>query len=165
LQARTVRREYAAVCIGAMTGGGTVDLPMGRHPRDRKKMAVLSAGGKSALTHYRIAQRFAHHTYITVRLETGRTHQIRVHMAHLHYPLIGDPSYGGRPRIPRAAAQPLIDMLRRFPRQALHAQALGLIHPRSGEIVHWEIPLPEDMLHLLAVLREYDRENPDDAAY
>ena len=165
LQERTVKREYAAVCIGAMTGGGSVDESIGRHPRDRKKMAVLSVGGKSALTHYRIAQRFAHHTHITVQLETGRTHQIRVHMAHLHYPLIGDPSYGGRPRIPKAAAQPLIDMLRQFPRQALHAQALGLIHPGSGEALHWEIPLPRDMQQLLAVLREHDRESRDDAVY
>jgi 23S rRNA pseudouridine1911/1915/1917 synthase len=165
LQARTVKREYAAVCIGAMTGGGIVTEPIGRHPRDRKKMAVVSAGGKPAVTHYRIAQRFAHHTHITVRLETGRTHQIRVHMSHLRYPLIGDPSYGGRTRIPKAATQVLIDTLRQFPRQALHAQALGLVHPRSEELLQWDVPLPPDMQHLLQVLREHDRENIDDAAY
>ena len=165
LQERSVKREYAAVCIGAMTGGGTVAESIGRHPRDRKKMAVVATGGKPAVTHYRVAQRFAHHTHITVRLETGRTHQIRVHMAHLHYPLIGDPSYGGRPRIPKAAAQVLIDTLRQFPRQALHAQALGLVHPRSEELLEWDVPLPADMQQLLAVLREHDRESIDDAAY
>ena len=157
LQERTVKREYAAVCIGAMTGGGTVDQPIGRHPRARKKMAVLAAGGKTAITHYRLQERFAHHTHITVNLETGRTHQIRVHMAHLHHPLIGDPQYGGRPRIPKGAAAELIDMLRAFPRQALHARALGLVHPVSGESCQWQVPLPEDIESLLQCLREYDR--------
>lgn len=157
LQERTVKREYAAVCIGAMTGGGTVDAPMGRHPRARKKMAVVALGGKDAITHYRLEQRFANHTYITVRLETGRTHQIRVHMAHLHHPLIGDPQYGGRPRIPKGAAPELIATLRGFPRQALHARALGLIHPVSGEQCQWQVELPADIAGLLACLREYDK--------
>jgi len=155
LQARTVKREYAAVCIGAMTGGGTVTAPIGRHPRARKKMAVVT-GGKTAITHYRLAERFANHTYITVRLETGRTHQIRVHMAHIHHPLVGDPQYGGRPRIPRNAAPELVEMLRRFPRQALHARRLGLIHPVSAEPCQWEVPLPDDMLALLECLRQFD---------
>jgi 23S rRNA pseudouridine1911/1915/1917 synthase len=157
LQERTVKREYAAVCIGAMTGGGTVDAPMGRHPRARKKMAVVAMGGKSAITHYRLEQRFANHTYIAVRLETGRTHQIRVHMAHLHHPLIGDPQYGGRPRIPKGSEPELIEQLRGFPRQALHARALGLIHPVSKEQCQWQIPLPADLNDLLACLREYDK--------
>ena len=156
LQTRTVKREYCAVCIGAMTGGGTIDEPMGRHPRQRKKMAVLAIGGKPAITHYRIAQRFGHHTRITVNLETGRTHQIRVHMSHRHYPLIGDPVYGGRPRIPKGASDTLIDALRGFRRQALHAQKLGLIHPETGEDMQFECPLPEDMLTLLAVLQRED---------
>jgi 23S rRNA pseudouridine1911/1915/1917 synthase len=156
LQTRTVKREYCAVCIGAMTGGGTIDEPMGRHPKQRKKMAVLAIGGKSAITHYRIAQRFGHHTRITVNLETGRTHQIRVHMSHRHYPLIGDPVYGGRPRIPKGASDTLIDALRGFRRQALHAQKLGLIHPETGEDMQFECPLPEDMLTLLAVLQRED---------
>lgn len=156
LQARTVKREYCAVCIGAMTGGGTVDAPMGRHPRQRKKMAVLAAGGKTAITHYRVAQRFGHHTRITVNLETGRTHQIRVHMAHRRYPLVGDPVYGGRPRIPKGASAELIDALRGFPRQALHAQALGLIHPDTGEEMRFECPLPEDMVGLLDILQRED---------
>lgn len=157
LQARTVKREYCAICIGAMTGGGTIDAPMGRHPRQRKKMAVLAAGGKHAVTHYRVARRFGHHTRITVNLETGRTHQIRVHMAHRHYPLVGDALYGGRPRIPKGASGELIQALRGFPRQALHAQALGLVHPESGEDLHFECPLPEDIIGLLDVL---EREDP-----
>ncbi|GAB3281074.1 23S rRNA pseudouridine(1911/1915/1917) synthase RluD [Parahaliea aestuarii] len=156
LQARTVKRQYCAVCIGAMTGGGTIDAPMGRHPRSRKKMAVLSVGGKPAVTHYRIAKRFGHHTRIAVTLETGRTHQIRVHMAHRKYPLIGDPTYGGRPRIPKGASQRLIETLRGFPRQALHAEALGLEHPATGEPMHFECPLPRDIEDLLTVLAEDD---------
>ncbi|HEY6130536.1 MAG TPA: 23S rRNA pseudouridine(1911/1915/1917) synthase RluD [Halioglobus sp.] len=156
LQARSVKREYCALCIGAMTGGGTVDAPMGRHPRQRKKMAVLAAGGKPAVTHYRLAQRFGHHTRITVNLETGRTHQIRVHMAYRHYPLIGDPLYGGRPRIPRGASAELIDALRNFPRQALHATSLGLLHPASGEPMQFDCPLPEDIRGLIAVLEQED---------
>jgi 23S rRNA pseudouridine1911/1915/1917 synthase len=166
LQARSVKREYCALCIGAMTGGGTVDAPMGRHPRQRKKMAVLQAGGKAAVTHYRLAQRFGHHTRITVNLETGRTHQIRVHMAHRKHPLIGDPVYGGRPRIPRGASDSLIDALRGFTRQALHAQSLGLIHPESGEPVQFDCPLPDDIVDLIAVLeREDPYDDPDATLY
>ncbi|MDP4788863.1 MAG: 23S rRNA pseudouridine(1911/1915/1917) synthase RluD [Haliea sp.] len=161
LQARTVKRQYCAVCIGAMTGGGTVDEPIGRHPRQRKKMAVVH-GGKPAVTHYRVTRRYAHHTRIAVNLETGRTHQIRVHMAFRHYPLIGDPVYGGRPRIPRGASEELINALRGFPRQALHAEALGLIHPASGENMQFDCPLPDDLKALLAVLEAEDVEpRPD----
>ena len=156
LQSRTVNREYSAVCIGALTGGATIDAPIGRHPRARRKMAVVSVGGRTAITHYRVRERFANHTAIRVNLETGRTHQIRVHMAHVHYPLVGDPQYGGRPHLPRGADPVLIDALRGFGRQALHARALGLQHPGSGEHCQWEIPLPRDMQDLLAVLREYD---------
>jgi 23S rRNA pseudouridine1911/1915/1917 synthase len=156
LQSRTVKRQYCAVCIGVMTGGGTVDEPMGRHPRQRKKMAVVALGGKSAITHYRVVKRFVHHTRIAVNLETGRTHQIRVHMAHRHYPLIGDPTYGGRPRIPKGASEELIRALRTFPRQALHAQELGLIHPKSGEPVSFQCPLPDDIVQLLDTLERED---------
>ena len=139
-----------------MTGGGTIEEPIGRHPRQRKKLAVVAAGGKPAITHYRVIKRFAHHTRIAVNLETGRTHQIRVHMAHRHYPLIGDPVYGGRPRIPKGASDRLIDALRGFPRQALHAEALGLIHPVTGEEMQFDCPLPPDMVELLQVLAEED---------
>lgn len=157
LQARTVKREYTAVCIGTLTGGGTINAPMGRHPRQRKKMAVVEAGGKPAITHYRIARRFGHHTQVTVGLETGRTHQIRVHMAHRHNPLVGDKTYGGRPRIPKGASEELITALRGFPRQALHAHALGFIHPESESLVQFECALPQDIVELIDVL---DREDP-----
>ena len=156
LQERTVKREYVAVCIGVMTGGGTVDEPIGRHPKQRKKMAVLVVGGKPAITHYRVTKRFGHHTQIAVNLETGRTHQIRVHMAHKHYPLVGDPTFGGRPKIPKGASDELIAALRGFPRQALHARALGLFHPETGEEVHFECPLPDDLQQLLNVLEAED---------
>ncbi|MEM9255458.1 MAG: 23S rRNA pseudouridine(1911/1915/1917) synthase RluD [Pseudomonadota bacterium] len=156
LQARQVKREYLAVCIGAMTGGGSVDEPIGRHPKQRKKMAVVATGGKSAITHYRVERRFAHHTQIGVSLETGRTHQIRVHMAHRHHPLVGDPAYGGRPRIPAAATPQLIEALRSFPRQALHARALGLSHPDSGEMLQFDCPVPDDLCNLLSVLQRED---------
>jgi len=156
LQSRTVKRQYCAVCVGAMTGGGTIDEPMGRHPRSRKKMAVVVVGGKPAITHYRVVKRFANHTQIAVNLETGRTHQIRVHMAHRHYPLIGDPLYGGRPRIPKGASDELISSLRNFPRQALHAMELGLVHPASGELMSFECPMPEDIESLLATLARED---------
>ena len=164
LQARTVKREYCAVCIGVMTGGGTVDEPMDRHPRQRKKMSVLAAGGKPAITHYRIRKRFGHHTCITVNLETGRTHQIRVHMAHKHYPLVGDPLFGGRPRIPKGASDELVAALRSFPRQALHAQGLGLIHPDTGEEMQFDCPLPDDLLGLLDVLEREDPVVSNDSA-
>ncbi len=157
LQARSVSREYEAICFGVMTGGGTVDKPIGRHPRQRKKMAVLAQGGKEAITHYRLIKRFGSHTHIRCQLETGRTHQIRVHMAQIKYPLLGDPLYAGRPRIPKAASQLLIDTLRSFGRQALHARRLSLVHPFSAEEVSWEAALPEDMLQLLSVL---DSEDP-----
>ena len=159
LQARTVKRQYCAVCIGAMTGGGTINEPIGRHPKQRKKMAVRALGGKPAITHYRVTRRFGHHTQIAVNLETGRTHQIRVHMAHRHYPLVGDPVYGGRLRIPKGASGQLIEGLRAFPRQALHAESLGLNHPASGEPVQFDCPLPQDMLDLLALLAAEDPEH------
>ena len=145
-----------------MTGGGTIDEPIGRHPRQRKKMAVLAVGGKPAITHYRVVRRFAHHTQIAVHLETGRTHQIRVHMAHRHYPLVGDPAYGGRPRIPAGASDELVQALRGFSRQALHARVLGLVHPGSGEAMQFECPLPADISALLELLA---REDPPDAGH
>ncbi len=152
LQERTVTREYDAIVIGQMTGGGTVDLPIGRHPTQRKKMAVNEINGKEAVTHYRLVKRFKNHVHISVRLETGRTHQIRVHMSHLHYPLVGDTVYGGRFKIPRGASDELIQCLRAFPRQALHARRLGLIHPDTDDYVEFESGLPSDMRQLLSQL-------------
>lgn len=153
LQARTVHREYQAVVLGVMTAGGTVEEPIGRNPRDRKRQAVR-IDGKQAITHYRVIKRYRGHTHIKVNLETGRTHQIRVHMAHIHYPLVGDGVYGGRLKFPRGATDALKETLRGFQRQALHAGKLGLIHPSTGKEVHWKVKLPDDMLALLAALEE-----------
>ena len=152
LQARTVSREYDAACVGVMTSGGTVDAPIGRHPKDRKRQAV-TASGKPAVTRYRVVERFRAHTHVRCRLETGRTHQIRVHLAHLRYPLVGDPTYGGRLKLPPGAAEPLKEILREFPRQALHARKLAFVHPGSGETVTFRSALPDDILMLLDYLR------------
>lgn len=150
---RTVSREYEAIAVGTMTGGRTVNAPIGRHPTQRKLMAVLSQGGKRAVTHYRVLTRFPHHTHIRVKLETGRTHQIRVHMAHIQFPLVGDATYGKRFKIPKGASDELIETLKAFPRQALHAATLGLEHPGTGEYCEWSIPLPEDFQELLNTLK------------
>lgn len=154
LQARTVSREYEAVVQGVLLGGGTVDAPIGRHPRVRTRMAVVPQGGKPAVTHYRILKRFDQHTHIRVKLETGRTHQIRVHMAHLGYPLVGDPLYGGRPKLPKGASQHLLTCLKAFSRQALHAAELSLKHPRSGETLSWTSFPTADFMALLASLEQ-----------
>lgn len=151
LQDKSLYREYEAVAVGVMTSGGMVDARIGRHPQDRKRQAVTEQG-KNAVTHYRVIHRFRGHTHIKVQLETGRTHQIRVHMAHIRYPLVGDPVYGGRLKLPAGATQALRDTLQGFRRQALHARKLGLIHPTSGEYMEFESPLPEDFLGLLAAL-------------
>ncbi|HGN0914906.1 TPA: 23S rRNA pseudouridine(1911/1915/1917) synthase RluD [Pseudomonas aeruginosa] len=156
LQARSVSRIYEAIVIGVITSGGTIDAPIGRHGVQRQKMAVVGAG-KVAVSHYRVLERFRAHTHTRVKLETGRTHQIRVHMSHIGYPLVGDPVYGGRFRIPPVASQTLVQTLREFPRQALHARFLELDHPATGVRMKWESPLPEDFLWLLSLLRQ-DRE-------
>ncbi len=156
LQARSVTREYEAVAIGTMTAGGSVDEPIGRHPTQRTLMAV-NPFGRPSVTHYRVAEKFRAHTFLRLRLETGRTHQIRVHMAHLKHPLVGDPGYGGRPRLPAQATPELIEVLRGFGRQALHARRLELVHPSSGERMGWEVDTPDDMQQLLAALREDTR--------
>ncbi|WP_134602354.1 23S rRNA pseudouridine(1911/1915/1917) synthase RluD [Pseudomonas aeruginosa] len=156
LQARSVSRIYEAIVIGVITSGGTIDAPIGRHGVQRQKMAVVDAG-KVAVSHYRVLERFRAHTHTRVKLETGRTHQIRVHISHIGYPLVGDPVYGGRFRIPPVASQTLVQTLREFPRQALHARFLELDHPATGVRMKWESPLPEDFLWLLSLLRQ-DRE-------
>jgi 23S rRNA pseudouridine1911/1915/1917 synthase len=153
LQARDIRREYLAVVNTVLTAGGEVDAPIGRHPVDRKRMAVVS-GGKPAVTHYRVVERYRAHTLVRLRLETGRTHQIRVHMAHIHCPVTGDPVYGGRLRQPRGAGELLRTVLQGFRRQALHAERLAFRHPGSGEPVSWEAPVPPDMQELIEALRE-----------
>jgi len=153
LQAREFEREYLAIVVGVMTAGGTVEAPIGRHPVQRKRMAVVDRG-KPAVTHYRVVERFRAHTLIRVKLETGRTHQIRVHMAYVHFPLLGDPVYGGRLKLPKGCSEELAQTLRQFRRQALHAARLGIIHPQTGEALSWEAPLPPDMQKLLAVLQD-----------
>jgi len=153
LQARSVSRIYEAIVVGVIISGGTVDAPIGRHGQQRQRMAVTE-GGKPAVSHYRVLERFRAHTHTRVKLETGRTHQIRVHMAHVGYPLVGDPVYGGRFRIPPAASQTLVQALREFPRQALHARFLELDHPATGERLKWESPLPDDFVWLLSLLRQ-----------
>ncbi len=151
LKKRTVGREYQAVAVGVMTAGGTVDAPVGRHPSRRVAMAVV-ARGRPAVTHYRVVARFRAHSHVRVRLDTGRTHQIRVHMAHIGYPLVGDPLYGKRLHIPKGCSAELEQALRGFGRQALHARRLSLVHPESREELIWEAPPPADFRHLLEAL-------------
>jgi 23S rRNA pseudouridine1911/1915/1917 synthase len=153
LQARDVHRQYVAIVYGPMIAGGSVDAPIGRHPRDRLRQAVVDGPtGKPAITHYRVRERFRAHTLIECRLETGRTHQIRVHMAHIRHPLIGDAMYGGL-KLPKGASPELTETLRAFKRQALHAEKLEFKHPRSGELVSVTAEIPADMQHLIAALR------------
>jgi 23S rRNA pseudouridine1911/1915/1917 synthase len=151
LAEREIERHYIALCSGVMTGGGTVDEPIGRHRSQRTKMAVRS-DGRPSVTHYRLMKRFRAHTLLHVQLESGRTHQIRVHLAHIGYPVVGDPVYGGRRRLSQGASPALVKALESFQRQALHAARLKLAHPVTGKEVEWEAPLPADMAHLVAVL-------------
>jgi 23S rRNA pseudouridine1911/1915/1917 synthase len=157
LEARTMAREYVAACVGVMTGGGTVDEPIGRHRGDRLRMAIRGSG-RPAVTHYRVIERFRAHSYLSVKLETGRTHQIRLHLSHIKYPIVGDPVYGGRFGLPRGATPGLIDTLRGFKRQALHAATLGFDHPRTGKPLILQSPVPEDFAQLLGALREDARD-------
>jgi len=153
LQNHSVRREYAAIVCGILISGATINEPISRHASQRKKMTV-NESGKHAITHYRVIERFRAHTLVKVNLETGRTHQIRVHMAHIHHPILGDTTYGGRLKLPKNASKELITVLRNFNHQALHAQRLGLIHPLANEYKEWQVPLPDDMQNLLKILRQ-----------
>jgi len=152
LMARTMSREYLTVCVGVMVGGGTIDAPIGRNRSDRLRMAVRESG-RPAVTHYRVLERFRAHTFLSVKLETGRTHQIRLHLSHLKYPIVGDPVYGGRFGRPRGASAELIDALGAFRRQALHAATLSFDQPRNGKRLTLQSPVPADLDHLLVVLR------------
>jgi 23S rRNA pseudouridine1911/1915/1917 synthase len=152
LAARNIEREYQAIAVGVMTSGGTVDAPIDRHPVDRVRMAVRT-GGRDAVTHYRVIERFRRHTWVRVMLETGRTHQIRLHLAHAGYPLVGDSVYGRRLEIPRGATAALEAALRDFRRQALHAAKLTFPHPTDGRAIEVTAPLPADFLALIATLR------------
>jgi 23S rRNA pseudouridine1911/1915/1917 synthase len=162
LQARNVHRQYIAVVLGALIAGGTVDEPIGRHPRDRLRQAVVAEpSGKPAVTHYRVRERFRGHTLVECRLETGRTHQIRVHLAHVRHPIVGDSMYGGGLKLPKGASTELTDALRGFRRQALHAEKLEFAHPANGETISVTVPAPADMAHLIAELRADARQAAD----
>ena len=153
LMARTMSREYQAVCVGVMTGGGTVDQPIGRHRGDRLRMAIR-ADGRTAVTHYRVLERFRAHTHLSVKLDTGRTHQIRLHMSHIQYPIVGDPVYGRRFGLPKGATPRLIQALSGFKRQALHAATLGFEHPKTGKLLTLHSEMPADFAGLLDALRD-----------
>lgn len=153
LQDRKMGREYEALVLGNMIAGGMVEGNIGRHPTKRTLMAVTDSG-KPAITHYRVKQKFRAHTHIRLKLETGRTHQIRVHMTHVKHPLVGDIQYGGRPRLPKNASPDFVDCLRKFNRQALHAIQLSLVHPITGENLTWNAPLPDDFVHLLSQMEQ-----------
>jgi 23S rRNA pseudouridine1911/1915/1917 synthase len=153
---REVHREYEAICRGVMTAGGTVEAPIARHPTDRVRMAVRD-GGRESVTHYRVIRRYAGYTHVRVQLETGRTHQIRVHLAHVGYPIVGDRVYGGRFTLPKGASEALRQALRDFPRQALHATRLQFDHPVTGKPIECRSPLPADMLALLEALATLGR--------
>ena len=155
LSGREVHRQYVAVVVGPMIAGGTVKAPIGRHATDRIRQAVVKEGqGREAITHYRVRERFRAHTLVECRLETGRTHQIRVHMAYAKHPLVGDPLYGGSFKLPKAATPALAEALRTFKRQALHAEKLEFVHPISGQSMSFQSPVPADMQALVSVLRD-----------
>ena len=157
LQSHSISREHSAIVYGYMISGGSIEEPIGRDPKDRVKQAIVS-NGKDATTHFRVIDRFKSHTHVKAILETGRTHQIRVHLSHIGHPLIGDPMYGGRVRFPKKASIDLKDSLINFKRQALHSKKLTLTHPISGENMSWTSKLPDDMMKLLEVLQEFDSE-------
>lgn len=152
LKKRQLVREYQAIVYGKMISGGSVNASIGRHPLERKRMAVVDTG-KTAITHYRILAKYPAHTHLTLRLETGRTHQIRVHMAHIRHPIVGDHNYGGRVKLSKGMSTELIQTLRQFKRQALHAYALELTHPSTGKPMRFEAELPNDMLQLIEALK------------
>jgi 23S rRNA pseudouridine1911/1915/1917 synthase len=158
LQSRSMGREYEAVVMGNLIAGGSVDEDIGRHPTKRTLMAVRQSG-KPAVTHYRIKKKYRAHTYLRLKLETGRTHQIRVHMAHIKHPLVGDIQYGGRARLPKHASEEFIAILREFKRQALHAIQLTLTHPSSGERLTWQAPIPDDFAYLLSEIEKDAQQN------
>ena len=160
LASRTIEREYVAIVVGRVISGGTVEAPIGRHARERTRMAV-TARGKESITHYRVLKKYRAHTLVQVRLESGRTHQIRVHMAHIRFPVLGDPVYGGRLKISRGCSEQLANALRGFKRQALHAAKLALTHPGSSKRMQWTASVPSDMHVLMEVLAEDAKTDSD----
>ncbi|MGB1800375.1 MAG: 23S rRNA pseudouridine(1911/1915/1917) synthase RluD [Gammaproteobacteria bacterium] len=155
LQQRNIKREYQAIVFGQLISGGSIENKMGRHPVHRTKMAVTNSG-KVAITHYKILKKYEHYTHLHVQLETGRTHQIRVHMSHMKHPIVGDPVYGNNKSIKKGVNPPLRDIIKNFNRQALHAFSLELPHPASKETVKFTAELPDDITRLIEVLNQYD---------
>jgi 23S rRNA pseudouridine1911/1915/1917 synthase len=162
LKEHEIERLYDAVAVGQLVAGGSVEAGIGRHSSDRTKMMVDDYRGREAVTHYRVLDRFRAHTHIRCQLETGRTHQIRVHLSHIGYPLFGDPEYGRRLSLPKGMIPEHAEVLRAFKRQALHASELSFIHPLSDEEIRCVAPLPTDMQSLLQVLTEDSKEYQDD---
>ncbi|MDF1795944.1 MAG: 23S rRNA pseudouridine(1911/1915/1917) synthase RluD [Coxiellaceae bacterium] len=152
LQSRSMSRKYEAIVKGTLVAGGKIDAPIDRHPKHRTKMAVHPTG-REAITNYRVLDRFNYYTHVSVSLESGRTHQIRVHFDSMHHPLVGDQTYGIHTKPPAPKSDALREYLKHFKRQALHAKALSLVHPRTNETMQWEIPLPQDMIDLLTALQ------------
>lgn len=161
LELREIHREYDAIVNGVMIAGGKIQAPIGRHPVYRTRMGVVQNGGRHAITHYRVLERYRAYSRLKVQLETGRTHQIRVHFAHIHYPIVGDPIYNKRGTISAKLSAPLKHALLQLKRQALHARRLAFHHPKTGEAMNWEAPLPEDMQHLIQLLREDAHDSND----
>ena len=159
LKNRTLLREYQAVVYGQLISGGTVDVPIGRHPIKRQRMAAIEKG-KPARTHYRVLEKYRAHTLIKAILDTGRTHQIRVHMAHIHHPIVGDSHYG-RLQLTKGMDNHLIEFLRNFKRQALHAYAIGFLHPIKETWMSFEIDVPKDMHELIQLLRDDEKQRPN----
>ena len=155
LESHSVSREYTAIAYGSMVTGGMVDEPIGRDSTNRQKQAVTKSG-KPAITHFRVIEKFKNFTLIKVILETGRTHQIRVHMSHIGHPLLGDFNYGGKVKFPKGATDELKQAIKNFPRQALHARKLSIIHPRDNKEIFWKSKLPEDLENMINILRKYD---------
>ncbi|MCF6194066.1 MAG: 23S rRNA pseudouridine(1911/1915/1917) synthase RluD [Kangiellaceae bacterium] len=159
LQQRAFEREYIALVHHTLVAGDTINLPIGRHPQVRKKMAVIEDGrssAKEAITHYRIEQKFRHFTLLRVKLETGRTHQIRVHLSHIKHAIVGDPLYSVKNLRPRGMSDKFTEIFTNFNRQALHAESLGLTHPRTGKIMKWQVDIPTDFEQLLTAITEHD---------
>ena len=156
LQNHSVIREYSAIVYGHMISGGTINQPIGRDTKNRLKQAVIR-NGREAITHYRVIDRFKSHTHVKAILETGRTHQIRVHLSHIGHALIGDSVYGGKLRYPKKASEDLKRALFNFRRQALHSRRLSLHHPETGELMSWKTSLPADMLNLLNAIDRFDK--------
>ena len=156
LQERKIKRNYQAIVCGQLTAGGSIENKMGRHPKNRIKMAVTN-NGKAATTHYRILNKYQHYTHLRVQLETGRTHQIRVHMSHIKHPIVGDPVYGNNKSIRKGVGSSLREVIMNFKRQALHAYEIELTHPVTGKEMKFNTDLPEDLQTLIQALNNHDR--------